>query len=153
LGIDYCLPSKTPVHALFDGEVVIAVNDEGDKEYGGLVVLKHKTPQFSFYSLYGHLTVASATQYKVGDSIKKGEKIAELANYPENGNWIPHLHFQIMLSILDYKMDFPGVAYYNQINVWKSLCPDPNLLFKCESLQQGNAISNESLIQFRSNHL
>ena len=30
------LPEKTAVHALFDGEVIIAVNDAGDKEYGGL---------------------------------------------------------------------------------------------------------------------
>ena len=153
LGIDYCLPENTPVHALFDGEVVIAVNDAGDKEYGGLVVLKHVTTEVTFYTLYGHLTVASATQHKVGDILKKGQKIAELANYPENGNWVPHLHFQIMLSILNYKIDFPGVAYQRQINVWKSLCPDPNLLFKSKSLQQDEPISNENLIQFRSEHL
>jgi len=153
LGIDYCLPENTPVHSLFDGEVVIAVNDEGDKEYGGLVVLKHQTQHFAFYTLYGHLTVASATKHKLGDNIKKGDQIAELANYPENGNWVPHLHFQVMLSLLDYKIDFPGVAYYNQINVWKSLCPDPNLLFKSKSLQRIEQPSNENLIQYRSEHL
>ena len=153
LGIDYWLPKHTPVHALFDGEVVIAVNDAGDKEYGGLVVLKHTTSNFDFYSLYGHLTVASATSYKVGDIIKKGEQFALLANYPENGNWVPHLHFQIMLSLLDYKIDFPGVAYHKQIEVWKSLCPDPNLLFKSKNLQQNELISNEQLKQFRSQHL
>ncbi|GIR99539.1 MAG: hypothetical protein CM15mP102_03600 [Flavobacteriales bacterium] len=32
--------------------------------------------------------------------------------------------------MLDYKIDFPGVCYFNQIDVWKDLCPDPNLLFK-----------------------
>jgi len=153
LGIDYWLPEQTPVHALFDGEVVIAVNDAGDKEYGGLVVLKHKTPKFEFYSLYGHLTVVSATKHKVGDVIKKGDQIAKLANYPENGNWVSHLHFQIMLSILDYKIDFPGVAYQRQINVWKSLCPDPNLLFKSKNLESNEQSSNENVIQFRSEHL
>ena len=153
LGIDYCLPENTPVHALFDGEVVIAVNDAGDKEYGGLVILKHLNPDFTYYTLYGHLTVASATQHNVGDIIKKGQKIAELANYPENGNWVPHLHFQIMLSIMDYKIDFPGVAYHKQINVWKSLCPNPNLLFKSRNLQQDESITNEQLKLFRSEHL
>jgi len=153
LGIDYCLPDQTPVHALFDGEVVIAVNDAGDKEYGGLVILKHSTADFSFYTLYGHLTVASATRHKVGDIINKGDQIAVLANYPENGNWVPHLHFQIMLSILDYKNDFPGVAYYKQINIWKSLCPDPNLLFKSKGLQKVKPISNEKILQYRKQHL
>ena len=153
LGIDYWLPKHTPVHALFDGEVVIAANDAGDKEYGGLVVLKHITPNFDFYSLYGHLTVASATSHKVGDIIKKGEHIAILGNYPENGNWAPHLHFELILSLMDYKIDFPGVAYHKQIEVWKSLCPDPNLLFKSKSLQQNDIISNEKLKQFRSTHL
>ena len=125
LGVDFWLPEGTPVHALFDGKVVTAVNDVGDKEYGGLVILKHQIEDFEFYTLYGHNTVSSVTKYQVGDIIKKGEKISELATFPENGNWVPHLHFQILLSMLDYKVDFPGVTYYKQLNIWKSLCPDP----------------------------
>ena len=153
LGIDYWLPEYTSVHALFDGEVVIAVNDEGDKEYGGLVVLKHQTEDFTFYTLYGHNTIESATKHKLGDLILKGEKIAELGNYPENGNWAPHLHFQVMLSLFDYKIDYPGVAYLSQIDVWKSVCPDPNLLFKSEALKEQHIISNKGLIDYRKQHL
>ena len=153
LGIDYWLPEKTPVHALFEGEVVIAVNDAGEKEYGGLVVLKHQIEDFSFYTLYGHNTIESATKHKIGDLILKGEKIAELANHPENGNWAPHLHFQVILSLFDYKIDFPGVAFLSQIDVWKSVCPDPNLLFKSETLKEQHTISNTDLINFRKQHL
>lgn len=153
LGIDYWLPEYTPVHTLFEGEVVIAANDAGDKEYGGLVVLKHKTARFEFFTLYGHNTIESATKHRVGDKILKGGKVAELANYPENGNWAPHLHFQVMLSLFDYKIDFPGVGYLNQIDVWKSVCPDPNLLFKSEALEENTAISNEEIIQYRKQHL
>ena len=153
LGIDFWFPAHTSVHALFDGEVVTAVNDSGDKEYGGLVILKHTVDDFEFFTLYGHNTVASVLKHMVGDSIKKGEKISELGNYPENGNWAPHLHFQVMLSMLDYEIDFPGVAYYNQLYVWKSICPDPNLLFKSEALLNNNAISNEELIDYRKQHL
>jgi len=130
LGIDFWFPENTPVHALFDGEVITAVNDAGDKEYGGLVILKHNIEDFEFFTLYGHNTIASVLQHKVGDIIKKGGKISELGSYPENGNWAPHLHFQIMLSMLDYKIDYPGVAYSSQIEVWKGLCLNPNLLFK-----------------------
>lgn len=153
LGIDFWLPAGTPVHALLDGEVVTAVNDEGDKEYGGLVILKHDLREFSFYSLYGHLSVKSATRWRPGDKIEKGERIAELGDYPENGNWPAHLHFQIMLSMLDYEIDFPGVAYFRQINVFEGLCPDPNFLFKLKSLSSKPSYGASLLLDFRKKHL
>ena len=153
LGIDYWLPTQTSVHALFDGEVVIAVHDKGNKEYGGLVVLKHQEDTLTFYTLYGHLTVASALQHKLGDRIIKGECVAHLADYPENGNWAPHLHFQLMLSLFDYTVDFPGVTYHSQLSVWKSVCPDPNLLFKLEALREVTTPSNDALIDYRKQHL
>lgn len=153
LGVDFWLPSGTPVHALLDGEVVIAVNDAGYKDYGGLVILKHQTDQFEFYTLYGHLSVASAKAHQVGDYIKKGEQLGALGTSEENGNWVPHLHFQVMLSLLGFTNDFPGVAYYNQIDVWKSICPDPNLLFKSEALHDTLQTSNDELIAYRKQHL
>ncbi len=153
LGIDYWLPAYTPVHAILDGEVVMAVNDAGDKEYGGLVILKHQVNEICFYTLYGHNTVESTLKHKVGDTILKGDKIVDLANYPENGNWAPHLHFQVLLSLFDYSVDYPGVAYHSQIAVWKSICPDPNLLFKSKALLDNNTLSNNEIINYRKQHL
>jgi 4-aminobutyrate aminotransferase-like enzyme/Ser/Thr protein kinase RdoA (MazF antagonist) len=153
LGIDFWLPKNTPVHTLFDSEVVIAVNDAGDKEYGGLVVLKHDFDNLSFFTLYGHLSVASVIAHTVGDKLKAGDRIGILGDYPENGNWAPHLHFQVMLSVLDYTNDFPGVAYHSQIDVWKSICPDPNSLFKLLGLSKGNTMTNDELIAYRKQHL
>ncbi len=134
LGIDFWLPAYTPVHALFDGIVHIAINDAGDKEYGGLVILKHLVDGLEFYTLYGHQTIESVEKIKVGDKITKGHKISELGPPPENGNWASHLHFQIMLDMLGNEHEFPGVTYPKQTIVWKSICPDPNLLFKLDSL-------------------
>ena len=153
LGIDFWLPEYTSVNALFDGEVISAVNDAGVKQFGGLVILKHKVEDFEFYTLYGHLSVESALKNKKGDIIKKGDKIAELGAFPENGYWPPHLHFQINLSMLNYKDDFIGVGFYNQNEIWKSICPDPNLLFKSEALQNNEIISNDELIKYRKQHL
>lgn len=153
LGIDFWLPEYTPVHAMFDGEVVIAVNDAGHKEYGGLVVLKHQINTIEFYTLYGHLSVESATKNKIGDFIKKNEFVGCLGNPTENGEWAAHLHFQIMLSLLDYMVDFPGVAYNRQIDVWKSICVNPNLLFKSDSLNNDALTSNQDLINYRKQHL
>lgn len=153
LGIDFWLPEKTPVHALFDGEVILAINDAGDKEYGGLVILKHEFKDLIFFTLYGHLSVKSATQWNPGDQIKKRDCIAYLGNILENGQWIPHLHFQIMLSMLGNTIDFPGVAYHRQIGIWKSICPDPNVLFKIDEFNHDKKKSNSELLKYRKQHL
>ena len=153
LGVDFWLPAETPIQALFDGEIFISTIDDGHKAYGGLIVLKHIINNLEFFSLYGHLSAESILKCKVGETIKKGDEIGKLGHSTENGNWTPHLHFQIMLSLLDYKNDFPGVTYYNQIDVWKSICPNPNLLFKNEKLQIEKSNSNNDLINFRKQHL
>jgi murein DD-endopeptidase MepM/ murein hydrolase activator NlpD len=134
LGIDFWLPKNTPIHAILEGEVVCASVDLEHKGYGGLVILKHTIEDFYFYSLYGHLSVKSALKNTIGDVLKKDEKIAELGDSIENGDWVPHLHFQIMLTLLEYQNDFPGVAFESEIEIWKRICPNPNLLFKLEQL-------------------
>jgi len=153
LGVDFWLPNTTPIHSLFDGEVITAVNQAGNKLYGGLIILKHRVENFEFYTLYGHLSIESISINKIGDTIKKGDCIGYLGNKLENGNWVPHLHFQIMLSMLNYKIDFPGVAFHHQIEVWKSICPNPNFLFNTVGLQQPKINSNEELIAYRKQHL
>lgn len=153
LGIDFWLPAGTQVNAPFKGEIVVAENDVGDKEYGGLIILKHSFDKLSFFSLYGHLSVQSATSRNVGEIIESGEIIGNIGNFPENGNWPPHLHFEIMLSMLDYQKDFPGVAYASEIETWKSICPDPNLLFKLKTLKENASANNDSLKAYRSKHL
>ncbi|PHS04463.1 MAG: hypothetical protein COA88_13525 [Kordia sp.] len=153
LGTDFWLPAQTPVHAFLDGEIIITSYNNNDKDYGGLIILKHQADSFEFYSLYGHLSEASTKQYQVGDTIKKGECIGYLGNMNENGNWVPHLHFQLLLSMLDFTNDFPGVAYFKQTAVWKSICPDPNLIFKNKTLSIANKQSNKHLITYRKQHL
>ena len=153
LGIDYWLPALTPLHAVLDGEVVVAADNAGDKQYGGLVILKHRLEDFEFYSLYGHLNVESVLKNKVGNLIAKGEQIALLGAYPENGNWAAHLHFQLMLTMLDYENDFAGVAFHHKINVWKSICPDPNLLFKVKEISAHKESSKSELLTYRQEHL
>jgi 4-aminobutyrate aminotransferase-like enzyme/Ser/Thr protein kinase RdoA (MazF antagonist) len=153
LGIDFWLPEETPIHALFDGEIVTAVNQLGDKQYGGLLILKHEVEDFTFFTLYGHLSIASVTDKKIGTKVKKGEKIGGIGNRRENGNWVPHLHFQVLLSRLDEELDFPGVAFHHQIDIWKSICPDPNLLFKNENLVTPKSVSNQQILSFRKKHL
>jgi murein DD-endopeptidase MepM/ murein hydrolase activator NlpD len=134
LGLDFWLPEKTSVHSLFDGEIICAVYQKDHKGYGGFVIIKHQTKETTFYTLYGHLSEESISNFSVNDLIKKGEKIGVLGNYDENGEWVCHLHFQLMLTLLEYKNDFPGVALKSEIDFWKAICPNPNLLFKSDAL-------------------
>ena len=59
---------------MFDGEVVAAVNDKGNKEYGGLVIIKHNINNLEFYTLYGHNTVESVLKNTIGKKINNSLK-------------------------------------------------------------------------------
>src|SRR5439155_6607486 len=61
-------------------------------------------------------------------AIAKNEVFARVGTLQENGGWPPHLHFQIILALLDRGAEFPGVARASERSVWTSLSPDPNSL-------------------------
>ena len=83
-----------------------------------------------FFTLYGHLSRASLDGIAVGQRIARGERFAALGTPSENGNWTPHLHLQIITDLLGLGPDFPGVAPASQRTVWRTMCPDPNLLVR-----------------------
>lgn len=153
LGVDFWLPAGTPVHAMFRGKVIVAADDKGDKKYGGLIILEHHENDSCFYTLYGHLSLESIRRLKIGDEIPQGGEIGRLGDTSENGNWAPHLHFQITLSLLGNADDFPGVCYPEQAEIWKGICPDPNLLFKADELQVYISHSPQHIHNYRKEHL
>ena len=128
LGIDFWVKENTSIHAIGDGIIKNIVNDKTIKGYGGLIIIEHKLKNINYYSLYGHLSDQNKSELKIGDKIKKGEKIGEIGSTKENGGWCPHLHFQIMLSLLDFKNDFPGVCMEYEKKTWSSICPNPELI-------------------------
>ncbi len=132
LGVDFWVNEKTSVNSIEDGIIKIITNDKTSKGYGGLIIIEHNLGSLKFYSLYGHLTDQKKSKLKVGDFVEKGEKIAEIGSVKENGGWSPHLHFQIMLTLLDYKNDFPGVCLESEKKVWSSICPNPNLILNID---------------------
>ena len=66
----------------------------------------------------------------VGQRVEAGEVIARVGAPPANGDWPPHLHFQVVLDLLARDADFPGVALASQRSIWTSLSPDPNVLLR-----------------------
>ena len=131
LGLDLWCVHGTEIYCPLDGEVVFIQKNEGNRNYGATLILKHQPEEgLEFFTLYGHLSESSLHLHPIGQKLKKGEKLAFVGDYKENGNWPPHLHFQIILDLLENQGDFPGVAYPYQKDIYESLCPDPNLFFK-----------------------
>lgn len=154
LGLDFWLPSQTPVHVLTDGEVVTVHDNGNDKDYGPTIMIKHHYNEDTyFYTLYGHLSLNSLKKLVVGQKVKRGDLIGWVGEADENGSWVPHLHFQIMLDLLGNTVDFPGVARPSERLVWESICPDPNYLFNLTCLNSREKASNQALIDYRKTHL
>lgn len=128
LGIDFWADGGTPVFAPLDGHVHSFQDNANFGDYGPTIILEHVLNGRPLYSLYGHLTRQSLNGLYEGKQIKAGEKLAEIGPYPENGDWPPHLHFQLMNDMLGLKGDFPGVCTVSERPRFLSLCPDPNSL-------------------------
>ena len=129
LGLDIFVDQGTNLYSPIDGKVVILKNNSSKYDYGPTLILEHKYKNNIFYTLYGHLSKRVLSKLKIGKKIKKGDWIGEIGATNENGKWIPHLHFQIILDLLDYKDNFPGVGEEFLIDIWSKICPDPNLIF------------------------
>ena len=153
LGIDFWIKEQTPVHAFYDAEIYSVHNNNYDKDYGPTIILKHKIAEGKFfYSLFGHLSKNSLSLLQKGDTVKQGDLLGYVGTSDENGGWVSHLHFQLMLSMFDNEANFPGVATPNSINVWKEICPDPAILFK-EFKSTASAASQEEILTYRKQHL
>eukprot|EP00903_Cladosiphon_okamuranus_P000739 g737.t1 len=86
---------------------------------------------------------------EAGQRVVAGEQIATVGPAPENGNWPPHLHFQIMLDMLGEQQDFPGVCYPEERATWLSLCPDPSLWFPALPVPAQAAFDASALMEKR----
>jgi 4-aminobutyrate aminotransferase-like enzyme/Ser/Thr protein kinase RdoA (MazF antagonist) len=129
LALDLFLPAGAPVFAPLDGVVAFAKDNAARLDYGPTVILEH-APEGAprFFTLYGHLTRASLDRVRPGDAVPKGALVGHIGPAPENGDWPPHVHFQIVLDMLGRDGEFPGVAAHSKRAVWLSLSPDPNLI-------------------------
>lgn len=130
LGVDLWCDAGTKVLAVLDGEVHSFNNNAQIADYGPTIILKHTTNEIVFYSLYGHLSVASLENLKIGQQIQRGQVIATLGDSTVNGDYAPHLHFQLIKNIQGKIGDYPGVSSKVDLEFYKENCPGPNLLLK-----------------------
>lgn len=128
LGIDVWGPAGTKVMAPLDGIVHSFAFNNNDSDYGATLILTHHLDGKAFHTLYGHLSLNSIKNLFEGKKIQKGEVIAEFGMRFENGNWPPHLHFQLIDDMQDWKGDYPGVCRFSERQQWLDNCPDPQLI-------------------------
>jgi hypothetical protein len=129
LGLDIIAGPGTALHAPIDAVVEERGYEEGEGNYGGYVLLRHSSPRFqTFYSLYGHLELASLPTE--GRSFKTGEVFARIGDFNENGNWFYHTHLQV-ITRQGYEEGFvlKGYCAAGDLPVIGNLCPSPLMLF------------------------
>ena len=125
LGVDIWAKAGTPVFAPKDGMVHSFQDNARFGDYGPTIILQHDLNGKTVYSLYGHLTRKSLEGLYEGREFGAGDKLAEIGPYPENGDWPPHLHFQLITDLLGHWGDFPGVCSVADREQFLSICPDP----------------------------
>ena len=156
LGIDLFLPAMSPIFAPLDGKIHSVQNNAGPLDYGPTIVIEHEFDNGSvtFYTLYGHLSEDSLDGLYVGKTVNRGDRIASVGSFPANGNWPPHLHFQIITDMLGRTGEFPGVALPSQRNLWLSISPDPNLILGIpEELLKSEELSETEIVETRRQHI
>ncbi|NJW53685.1 peptidoglycan DD-metalloendopeptidase family protein [Salinimicrobium oceani] len=130
IGLDVWAPVGTGVLAVLDGRIHSFKDNNNFGDYGPTIILEHEFEAGKFYTLYGHLQRESLKDLQAGEKVKQGERIAALGDASENGNYAPHLHFQIIHDLQGKEGDYPGVANRKELEFYLSNCPDPNLLLK-----------------------
>lgn len=128
LGIDLWTDAGTPVYAPLPGTVHSVADNQGFGNYGPTVIFKHQLEEHTFYTLYGHLSRASLTLLPTGQTVAAGSIIGHIGPYPENGDWPPHLHLQIITDLAAGQSDYPGVVAPTQRATYAARCPDPQTL-------------------------
>jgi murein DD-endopeptidase MepM/ murein hydrolase activator NlpD len=130
LGLDLFCVAGTPVFAPLDGKVELLANNARELDYGPMLVLQHDgMGGDAFFTLYGHLGAEVLEGFDAGQSVNAGQQIATVGAPPQNGNWPPHVHFQLILDLKDLGADFPGVARKSQQEYWLGLSPSPAAFF------------------------
>ena len=126
LGLDIWGPAGTLVFAAAAGTLHSAAYNEGEGNYGGTVILCHEAPGMTWHTLYGHLARESNPPviYEAGDPV------GVFGTPEENGNWPPHLHFQVILDMQGMHGDYPGVCRASESAAYLANCPDAGRLLE-----------------------
>ena len=125
IGVDVFMPAGTPIYAPLAGRVQSFANRSVAGDYGPVIILRHEFDGFEFHTLYGHLSEASLQGLADGKPVAAGDRIADIGPRPINGDWTPHLHFQLIRDMQGMHGDYPGVVRPQELDFYRVNCPDP----------------------------
>ena len=128
IGIDVFMPAGTVLYVPLDGEVHSFANRQVHGDYGPVIILRHRLEGVVFHTLYGHLSEDSLDGLADGKPFTAGDRLAAIGARPRNGNWAPHLHFQLIHDMQDWHGDYPGVVRPDEVEFYRTNCPDPSAL-------------------------
>ena len=128
LGLDFFAAVDTSIFAPIAGHIHSFQDNTGFRDYGPTIILRHEAEGYRFHTLYGHLSRGSLTGLAVGMEVHKGQHLGWLGDEAENGQWPPHLHFQIIQDMGDHHGDYPGVTSIEDLAYHSNNCPDPRFL-------------------------
>ena len=98
LGLDCTVAQGTSVSADFPAKIILVDHDpDRDGGWGTRVFLASDGPVF----VYAHLQNVRA---KAAQTLRPGEVFAEVGGPPDNGNWHPHLHVQVIRAGLFHEI-------------------------------------------------
>ena len=135
LGIDIWGKHYTAVMSPWDGIVHSFAFNNHFGDYGATLVVSHIIEEISFHTLYGHLSLNSIKNFREGENVKRGDVIGEFGIPMENGQWPPHLHFQIIVDMevpiaIGRIGDYPGVCKLSEREKFLDNCPDPDIILQ-----------------------
>ena len=130
IGLDLWINESASVHAALEGKIHSFQNNTALGDYGPTIIVQHQLHGHIFHTLYGHLSEESLIGKQIGDVVSQGEQIGNLGLPPINGDYAPHLHFQIIIDMENKFGDYPGVCSSKTLDHYSTNCPDPNVLLK-----------------------
>src|SRR3954470_19550535 len=130
LGIDIWGNASTTVFTPMGGMVHSFAFNNNFGDYGATIILLHQLDGIAFYTLYGHVSLKDIGVINEGQYTNHGQELAHFGLPHENGEWPPHLHFQVIVDMQFKKGDYPGVCKLSEKEKYLRNCPDPDLILQ-----------------------
>ena len=130
IGIDIWGKPYTAVMSPLDGIIHSFAFNNNFGDYGATIIITHNLGGITFHTLYGHVSLNSIKNLREGGNVRNGDVIGEFGIPMENGQWPPHLHFQVINDLEGWDGDYPGVCKYSEREKYLANCPDPDLILQ-----------------------
>jgi murein DD-endopeptidase MepM/ murein hydrolase activator NlpD len=141
LGVDIWAEAGTQVFTPVGGMVHSFAYNDNYSDYGATIILQHQLDTTVFHTLYGHLSKADLVNMQEGKYISRGELLGHFGEPGENGDWPPHLHFQVIDDLRLHKGDYPGVCTISEREKYLNNCPNPDFILNMMQYALGAPIA------------